>query len=116
MNKEEKEAIVYFKNYIKEKKEVIKIRKNEEGWIVDSRYTQQLEEMVEAFETVLNLIEKQQAEIEDCKKCILRDEVHNYIEELEKKDKIIELMAEQLTTPIHSKEWVIDFYKREVEK
>lgn len=52
-----------------------------------------VDEMAEAIETVLNLIEKQQAEIEDCKKCILRDEVHNYIEELEKKDKIIDLMA-----------------------
>lgn len=30
--------------------------------------------------------------------------------------KMIDLMAEQLTTPIHSKEWVIDFYKREIEK
>lgn len=45
---------------------------------------------------LLRIIEKQQAEIEDCKKCILRDEVHNYIEELEKKDKIIHLMAEKL--------------------
>lgn len=33
-----------------------------------------------------------------------------------KKDKLINLMAEQLTTPIHSKEWVIDYYKREIEK
>ena len=36
--------------------------------------------------------------------------------ELEKKSKIINLMAEQLTTDIHSKEWVIDYYEREVEK
>lgn len=28
------------------------------------------------------------------------------------KDKIIDLMAEQLTTPIHSKEWVKEYYKR----
>lgn len=55
MNK--KEAIVYFKNYIKVKKEVIKERQKE-GLNADSRYTQQLEEMVEAFETVLNLLEK----------------------------------------------------------
>ena len=68
-----------------------------------------------AIETVLNLIQKQQAEIEDCKKCILRDEVHDYINEIKKKDKIISLMAERLTTPIHSKEWVIDYYKRKVE-
>ncbi len=48
-------------------------------------------------ETVLNLIEKQQTEIE-------------------KKDNIIALMAEQLTTPIHSKEWVIEYYTKEVEE
>ena len=36
--------------------------------------------------------------------------------ELEKKDRIINKMAEQLTTDIHSKEWVIDYYEREVEK
>ena len=28
------------------------------------------------------------------------------------KDKIIDFMAEQLTTPIHSKEWVKEYYKR----
>ena len=58
----EKEAIVYFKNYIKVKKEVIKERQNE-GLNADSRYTQQLEEMVEAFETVLNLLEKKDNKI-----------------------------------------------------
>lgn len=75
-----------------------------------------LENGDEAIETVLNLIEKQQSEIEDCKKCVLRDEVHNYIEEIEKKDKVINLMAEQLTTPIHSKEWVKNYYEREIEQ
>ena len=28
------------------------------------------------------------------------------------KDKIIDLMSEQLTTPIHSKEWVKEYYKK----
>ena len=31
---------------------------------------------------------------------------------LKEKDKIIDLMAEQLTTPIHSKEWVKEYYKK----
>ena len=35
--------------------------------------------------------------------------------ELEKKDKVINKMAEILTTDIHSKEWVINYYEREVE-
>lgn len=84
----EKEAIVYFKNYIKVKKEVIKTRKNEEGWIVDSRYTQQLEEMVEAFETVLNFIEKCKSNVNSKNK-----RLKEYAEELEKKDKIIDKLA-----------------------
>jgi hypothetical protein len=46
-----------------------------------------------ATKEVLNLIQTQQAETE-------------------KKDKIIDLMAEQLTTPIHSKEWVKEYYKK----
>ena len=49
------------------------------------------------IQIVLNLIEKQNKEIE-------------------KKDKVIDKMAEQLTTPIHSKEWVINYYKEEVEE
>lgn len=32
--------------------------------------------------------------------------------QLREKDKIIDLMSEQLTTPIHSKEWVKEYYKR----
>lgn len=32
--------------------------------------------------------------------------------QLREKEKIIDLMAEQLTTPIHSKEWVKEYYKK----
>ena len=35
---------------------------------------------------------------------------------IEKQDKIIDEMAEQLTTPIHSKEWVIEHYTKEANK
>lgn len=31
---------------------------------------------------------------------------------IKEKDKIIDLMSEQLTTPIHSKEWVKEYYKK----
>lgn len=31
---------------------------------------------------------------------------------IEEKDKQIDLMSEQLTTPIHSKEWVKEYYKK----
>ena len=35
-----------------------------------------------------------------------------HIKESQEKDKIIDLMAEQLTTPINSKEWVKEYYKK----
>lgn len=75
--------------------------------------------------SLLRIIEKQQAEIEDLKKSVdytyeayqdAGKKMFDYAEEVEKKDKIIDKMAEQLTTPVHSKEWVIDYYKREIEK
>ena len=49
-----------------------------------------------------------------------KDELIMYIEEalgiIQKQEKIIDKMAEQLTTPVHSKEWVIEYYEKEVEK
>lgn len=44
------------------------------------------------------------------------DKLRNENAEIKKKDKIIALMAEQLTTPIHSKEWVIEYYTKKVEE
>ena len=38
-----------------------------------------------------------------------RDELK---EKVEQKDKIIDLMSEQLTTPIHDKKWVKEYYER----
>lgn len=40
----------------------------------------------------------------------------NLISVIEKQNKIINLMAEQLTTPINSKEWVIKYWEKEAEK
>ena len=38
------------------------------------------------------------------------------LSELDKKDTIIDLMAEQLTTPVHNKNWVIDYFTNKVEE
>ena len=35
---------------------------------------------------------------------------------LKEQDKIIDLMSEQLTTPIHSKEYVKEYYERKVKE
>lgn len=37
-----------------------------------------------------------------------------YSEIITKKDKVINKMSEQLTTPIHSKEWVIKYFEDEI--
>lgn len=91
---------------------------------------------LDCIETVLNLIQTQQAEIDSLKDFkeiaeskvtdltpiglartnqLLSRQCHKLQEESEKKDKIIDLMSEELTTPIHSKEWVKDYYERKVE-
>lgn len=38
------------------------------------------------------------------------------LSELDKKENTINLMAEQLTTPVHSKKWVIDYFTNKVEE
>lgn len=68
------------------------------------------------LQTVLNLIKKQQAEIETLKKDfeIIDHECSRLEKEDIKKDLLINMLAEQLTTPVHSKELVIDYYKKEI--
>ncbi len=56
----------------------------------------------------LNLKDKQIEKYQNM--LVTNDMLH--IKESQEKDKIIDLMAEQLTTPIHSKEWVKEYYKR----
>ena len=38
------------------------------------------------------------------------------LSELDKLNGIIDLMAEQLTTPVHNKNWVIDYFTNKVEE
>ena len=77
---------------IDKEKEAIEILKDDEMYITDSFYrefrTTIADKYTKAFETVLNLVEKQ--------------------------DKMINLMAEQLRTPVNSKEWIKEYYKHEV--
>lgn len=42
--------------------------------------------------------------------------IETVLAELEKQSKIINLMAEQLRTPVNSKEWVIDYYERKIKE
>ena len=65
---------------------------------------------------VANIVENQQYYI--IKKQI--EKYETYLEQLRKelgqKDKIIDLMSEQLTTPIHDKEWVKQYFENKAKE
>ena len=42
---------------------------------------------------------------------ILLEYIEKLQKEVDKKDKVIDLMAEQLTTPVHNKQWVIEYFE-----
>lgn len=97
MTDEEKKAIEYFKENINYFQEQIKFIETVDCDYYDEEY-ELYKNRVKQFNTVLNLIQKQQAELEEwkieynhwCQLAIDRKK------ELEKKDKIIDLMAEEL--------------------
>ena len=73
---------------------------------------------IETTKIILNLMEKQQAELEKYK-YLYQKALDNTIKsdrENMKKSKIINLMAEQLRTPVNSKEWVIDYYEKKIKE
>jgi len=43
-------------------------------------------------------------------------DIKEVLSELDKKENTINLMAEQLTTPVHSKKWVIDYFTNKVKE
>jgi len=47
---------------------------------------------------------------------ILRHGLEENTEEIDKLNVIIDLMAEQLTTPVHNKKWVIEYFTNKVEE
>lgn len=55
---------------------------------------------------LLEKIKELEADNYECNNIIVR-----YMEELEIKDKMIDLMTEQLKTPIHSKKDVIEYFE-----
>ena len=90
MKEEEKKAIEILQEFKKTGYHTLSLKYNE-----DRIHTNKLIER--ALETVLNLIETQKAE-------------------LEKKEKAMNLMAEQLTTPKNEKKWVIEYYTKLAEE
>lgn len=81
--------------------------------------------MKKDLQIVLNLIETQKAEINKFQFHLQAEEQqreHDMKEidrlkgECVKKDKIIDLMADNLTSPIHDKKWVIEYYTKLAEE
>lgn len=93
MNEEEKIAMKLAKDFTK-----IDF-KTQQGW--HGYYDEELEELSKSIKTILNLIEKQQKEIELAKQRLIEnadiaDERNQLLVELQKKDKMIDLMAEKI--------------------
>ena len=89
MTKEQEEAIEYLKKHIKYFEEQIKFIEATDC----DYYDEELElykNRIRQFNIVLSM--------------------------LEEKDKIIDLMAEQLTTPIHGKEWIKKYYENKAKE
>ena len=56
-------------------------------------------------------------EYETCLKCEnkVRNAIQGLLDLYKKKSRIVEIMAEHLTTDIHGKDWVIKYFEDEVE-
>ena len=63
---------------------------------------------------------KRQILLEECSKNIgipvFISDLKNVLALIEEKDKQIDLMSEQLTTPIHGKSWVKEYYEKKVKE
>ena len=68
-----------------------------------------------AIETVLSMLKEKDKQIEEYQNMLATNDMLHVIE-CENKDKIIDLMAEQLTTPIHDKEWIKKYYENKAKE
>ena len=71
-----------------------------------------------AIKTILNLLEKKDNRIKELEsdnyEC--NNIIREYIEDWELRTKMIDLMAEQLTTPIHSKKDIIQYFENKAKE
>ena len=124
MTDKQKEAIDNLKNYIEclmedygYYKDIVEFRDSVEH-LEKSLQTQQaeIEKLRNNNKDLLRKLRNRVKEVKQLTKYSLyKKEFSTLNEHLKKKDKIIDLMAEELTTSIHSKEWVKDYYERKSE-
>ena len=86
------------------KKQLLKHKKEIDEKYISARYSK-------AIEVVLSELDKKEKE-----NTILRHGLKENTEEIDMLNGIIDLMAEQLTTPVHNKKWVIDYFTNKVEE
>ena len=106
MTKEQEESIDYVQKQIDYFKKQIKFIEAVDRTYYESEY-RLYKNRVKQFETVLNMLKEKDADIEEYKRMIAagiinaaKDElVQEKNKELEKKDKIIDLMSEQIKIP-----------------
>ena len=108
MTNEEKKAVEKLRNISKQ------CHNSKECWENENCPDCYVEvEDIMTIDTVLKILKKQDNRIKkleaDNYEC--NNIIREYIEDWELKNKIIELMAEHLTTPIHSKKDVIDYFE-----
>ena len=88
MTNEQREAIELAKEFTKMD------FSNKMGWT--GYYDAELKELSQAIDTVLSLIKEQQEEIAKYEKIYKEYDCYRWVKELDKKDKIIDLMAEYI--------------------
>nr|DAJ75877.1 MAG TPA: hypothetical protein [Caudoviricetes sp.] len=71
-----------------------------------------------ALRGILDLYEQEKARNKDLEQIEKEHKEENgrLRKELDKKENTINLMAEQLTTPVHNKKWVIEYFTNKVEE
>lgn len=112
MTKEQ--AIERLKKMIQINNGVIK-EASKNGDIFAMQLTADLDTDSIAIETVLSMLKEKDKQIEQYQNMLATNDMLHVIE-CENKDKIIDLMAEQLTTPIHDKEWIKKYYENKAKE
>ena len=117
MENEQREAIELAKEFTKMD------FSNKMGWT--GYYDAELKELSQAIDTVLSLIKEQQEKIAKYEKIYKEYDCYRWVKELDKKDKIIDLMADKL---VEAHEWFysefdnftkedfIQYFERKVEE
>ena len=86
------------------------------GWeIVDLEIPKSMQHILSDYERILKENKKKDKQIEQYQNILATNDMLHVIE-CENKYKIIDLMAEQLTTPIHDKEWIKKYYENKAKE